>query len=301
MDKTGFLKELKQYLAVLNEGEQKDILDEYAQHIDMKMERGMSESEAIKDFGDIQELAAEILEAYHVNPQFGVKRHVRFPSMKEEMPVVDLAKKGRNFWSKGRTLLKKLCVGAGLGLLRIWHVVTKPFSRMKEAWSNRKLTEYKQPKWRWGARTEAPSAVGTERIRRTKMFGGILGMAASGIRNLFGFIIGLAVWCIRWAWNGFMLFFALMTGMMTLVCLFGLGTLAVLLMQGYPLTGVTIGCLGLVLCGGSLTVAAFCLCRFRARHRLAVHTGTGDADIAERAKEGQQYVELDVQEVTEHA
>lgn len=36
----------------------------------MKIQNGMSE-EAIGDFGPVKELAAEILEAYHVNPEYG--------------------------------------------------------------------------------------------------------------------------------------------------------------------------------------------------------------------------------------
>ena len=56
---------------MLEEREQQDILDEYAQHIDMKIQNGMSEEEAIGDFGPVKELAAEILEAYHVNPEYG--------------------------------------------------------------------------------------------------------------------------------------------------------------------------------------------------------------------------------------
>ena len=62
MNKTEFLDELKNGLAVLEEKEQQDILEEYTQHIDMKMERGLSEEEAIGDFGDLGQLAAEILE-----------------------------------------------------------------------------------------------------------------------------------------------------------------------------------------------------------------------------------------------
>ena len=38
MNKTEFLDELKNGLAVLEEKEQQDILEEYTQHIDMKME-----------------------------------------------------------------------------------------------------------------------------------------------------------------------------------------------------------------------------------------------------------------------
>ena len=62
MSKEAFLTELAGHLKVLEEREQQDILDEYAQHIDMKIQNGMSEEEAIGDFGPVKELAAEILE-----------------------------------------------------------------------------------------------------------------------------------------------------------------------------------------------------------------------------------------------
>ena len=68
--KESFLKELQKGLAVLAESEQQDILAEYAQHIDMRMAGGLTEEEAIRDFGDIRQLTAEILAAYHVNPSY---------------------------------------------------------------------------------------------------------------------------------------------------------------------------------------------------------------------------------------
>ena len=74
MNKEGFLKELESHLRVLDDKEQQDILDEYAQHIDLKMKSGLSEEEAIRDFGNIGELAADILEAYHVDPRFEERR-----------------------------------------------------------------------------------------------------------------------------------------------------------------------------------------------------------------------------------
>ena len=67
-NKESFLKELQNGLAVLAESEQQDILAEYAQHIDMRIAGGLTEEEAIQDFGDIHQLTAEILAAYHVNP-----------------------------------------------------------------------------------------------------------------------------------------------------------------------------------------------------------------------------------------
>ncbi|MDR1793994.1 MAG: DUF1700 domain-containing protein [Erysipelotrichaceae bacterium] len=67
MTKQEFIHYLNQKLAVLSDEERQDIIDEYTQHIDMKVENGASEAEAIADFGDLNELVKEILDAYHLN------------------------------------------------------------------------------------------------------------------------------------------------------------------------------------------------------------------------------------------
>ena len=71
MDKNTFMRELERSLSVLQESELRDILSEYEQHIDMKVKSGLSEEEAIEDFGSLPELTAEILEAYHVRADYG--------------------------------------------------------------------------------------------------------------------------------------------------------------------------------------------------------------------------------------
>ncbi len=70
MTKNEFLSHLEKRLSVLKQQERLDILAEYSQHIDIKIESGLSEEEAIKDFGDVDELADEILDAYNVNPNY---------------------------------------------------------------------------------------------------------------------------------------------------------------------------------------------------------------------------------------
>lgn len=74
MTKVEFLSYLEKRLQVLNQKEREDLLAEYAQHIDMKMASGMSEEEAVKDFGDVHELADELLEAYNINPDYDKKK-----------------------------------------------------------------------------------------------------------------------------------------------------------------------------------------------------------------------------------
>jgi uncharacterized membrane protein len=70
MNKKKFLKELEKKLDVLKEEEKKDILDEYEGHIDLKVKNGKTEEEAVKDFGDIDDLAAEILDAYKIKKDY---------------------------------------------------------------------------------------------------------------------------------------------------------------------------------------------------------------------------------------
>ncbi len=72
MNKKEFLSALRETLAVLKEEELRDIIDEYEQHIDMKVANGLSEEEAIADFGDYKELTSELLEAYHVRADYAV-------------------------------------------------------------------------------------------------------------------------------------------------------------------------------------------------------------------------------------
>lgn len=70
MSKAEFLQELEKRLHVLNEKERQDVLGEYAQHIDLKIANGMSEEEAVKDFGSIEELIGELLDAYSINTEY---------------------------------------------------------------------------------------------------------------------------------------------------------------------------------------------------------------------------------------
>lgn len=67
MKKEEFIKKLQEKLDILDKNEIKDIIEEYSGYIDEKMQNGASEEEAIKDFGDIDELATELLKAYKIN------------------------------------------------------------------------------------------------------------------------------------------------------------------------------------------------------------------------------------------
>ena len=67
MKQEEFFRLLDRRLSVIEDGERRDILEEYRQHIAMKIrEDHISEEEALADFGDVDSFADEILSAYHV-------------------------------------------------------------------------------------------------------------------------------------------------------------------------------------------------------------------------------------------
>lgn len=67
MNKIKFEAFLRDKLAVLQQSEIDEIINEYLQHIDMRTAEGLSEEEAIKDFGDLNILVMEILDAYKID------------------------------------------------------------------------------------------------------------------------------------------------------------------------------------------------------------------------------------------
>lgn len=115
MNKSAFLGELKQHLKVLDESEQRDILDEYSVHIDMKMEKGMSEEEAIRDFGDTRKLAEDILEAYHLNPRYANgKSSVEKVQEKAHDAAAAAGGAAQRLWQRGKA-----------GLLFCWQLLLR--------------------------------------------------------------------------------------------------------------------------------------------------------------------------------
>lgn len=70
MTKKQFLSTLRNKLQILNDQEIEDIIEEYENHINCKMKDGKTEKEAIKDFGNIDELVKEILSAYKISDHY---------------------------------------------------------------------------------------------------------------------------------------------------------------------------------------------------------------------------------------
>lgn len=265
MDKRTFISQLRQALSVLQKDELEDIVTEYQQHIDMKMKNGLSEEEAIADFGSFQELTAEILGAYHVRADYAQdqkkERKRLFPEDKtagKEL-LSQTGKTCRNVGEKAAGSVRGL--GAWLlGILRFWkQKAGEGFARIGGWWRNRRRPADPAPEV-CGSRTGEESRDDRVFRQRKRIHSGE--GFPGGIRGLFRKLadlaaaclhlgLALAAWGMRMVWNVCWIGFACFCACFGLFSLFTLGMLTVLWMQHYPLAGVTVGCLGLVLCSFS--------------------------------------------------
>ena len=275
MDKNTFMRELERSLSVLQESELRDILSEYEQHIDMKVKSGLSEEEAIADFGSIPELTAEILEAYHVRADFGPgqrdgdswraaedgrndgdgssedqgdreKEH-RAAAETWKARAAGSGKKAAGFLSElGRRAarLVRRTGRWGSDVFVFWReFLGRPFRRFSRLWKQRR----EERLYRTDGSMEMENA-GKKRGNAGVSLGrtaGSFGRRLAGMaKRCFDSLIRLIVWTARLFWNGAWIFLAGSMGCTGLMFLFCLGVLAVLMVQGYPVAGVTLGCLG---------------------------------------------------------
>lgn len=260
MDKKTFLEELKEVLSVLQEDELSDILNEYEQHIDMKVHKGLTEEEAIADFGNMKELTAEILEAYHVRADYGAG---------DGQAAAESEKKPSGLWERFRAKCSQCSktVTDNLKRLEVWlkeQVKPDGIKKHAESEGSEKRRSLFGEKEEGAALSPNPLIVFCQKIMRaggrllTKIcrFLGRLLQAAwrlfclclvQGWRLLRWSLIhgwDIFLWCVRACWNIGWILFALFCGGFGVFSLFGLGLLIVLLAQGYPLAGATIGALG---------------------------------------------------------
>lgn len=70
MNKKTFLEKLRKKLKILKSDEIEDIIEEYDGYINEKVLSGKTEEEAIKAFGDFDELVKEILSAYKISEDY---------------------------------------------------------------------------------------------------------------------------------------------------------------------------------------------------------------------------------------
>lgn len=228
MNKETFLRELQKHLEILEDREQQDILEEYAQHIDIKIQNGQSEEDAIRDFGPVTELAGEILEAYHVKPAFGESRKKKGLPGIPEMNLKEEARKLTGFGDglkKGWTALRR---GAGRTFHGVCQAVKNFFFWISGPFRGKQKTEN----------------------HSTGIF-----------RRILTEIARLIFWCLRFCWNLFWMVLTLGSGFCALMLLFSLGVVMILLFQEYPLGGASLICLGGFLAAGSISGLCFSLIR----------------------------------------
>lgn len=272
MNKKEFLEELGNCLLILEDGEQRDILEEYSQHIDMKVESGLSEAEALRDFGSVKELAAEILEAYHVKAEFTEGKGERKGAKERETltkKVLIFRERIFGCFTRAAGAVRRAAVRCCLTVKRFGKglagLVSVPVRGIRNLFSNQttdgqeqtrreRRGERRQRIWQQSCRPiqEAGSAeAGVRRRSGIRSFGRFIGAFITGC---FTWILHLILWCVRCGWNLAMIFLTFFDALFTMCVLFCFGTLIVWLYQGYPLVGVTIGCLGLLLCGSATTI-----------------------------------------------
>lgn len=105
MNKVEFITELRKQLNILKETEIDDIVLEYEQHIDEEIASGKEEEIAVANFGDVNELAREILDAYQLKTEIkhkwvdkAVKKFIAFDD--ELLAIVKSLPRGVGFSQK---------------------------------------------------------------------------------------------------------------------------------------------------------------------------------------------------------
>lgn len=259
MDKATFLVQLQKNIGMLDDDEQKDIIDEYSQHIDMKVSGGMTEAEAIEDFGDFNEFVREVLNAYHVKAPFDQEDAVEAaatasPTAGDRLDdavrggaqaagrAVDATKRG------ARKMASVVTGAAGKFSDRAKEAVSQASAARAEARAEAAASGVEAD--RDGSESRAAAASGTSR----GMIAEVGGMA----RSFSGVCWNVAKTAARWCWNFAVACLMASGGFMALVSLFCLGLGVVFLVQGYPVAGLTIAAAG---CSMAFAAISFLLSR----------------------------------------
>lgn len=208
MNKKEFLDIMEKRLSVLDAQEREDMLSEYAQHIELKMESGMSEKEAIDDFGDIDSLISEIFEVYHIDPSY---------KDAQKKNSDGIGKKASGVLSKSKQSFSDF----------MEQQKEKQEKRMEQ---KRKEDREKPSRWAMAA-------------NKTKADQNAENMAKTAGRKTMDMIKVIIILCVK----AILLLIALPSIAMALFSLFGFGLLVILLLEGYPLVGATLAMFGCIL------------------------------------------------------
>lgn len=260
MNKAEFLHILRDRLSVLDEKELEDILSEYEQHIDMKAAGAMTEEAAIADFGDIGELTAQILEAYHVRADFiqrgqpqekrpGIADTIRNAGQKA---VGSCKRGGRRFLQGLKNIglfFRKWINKCGSAIRRIFTRKKGQEVKTEETAAQKNGIPKKNKLLLFGSRKHKEKRDKMEKKNRITLFS-VIGAMCRGCANA-------VIWCVKAVWNLFCTGAGVLIGIFACFCIFILGTLLVLLTMGFPFAGLFLAVLGLSMCTCSMTVMCF--------------------------------------------
>jgi len=265
MNKTEFLAALEARLRVLDKREINDIIDEYAQHIDMKLASGMAEADAIGDFGSLDELAAEILTAYHINPAYDEKDNEkeRAEAPKAEAPptpqpdAADRGHKGAAYAldSAGKGL-KAACAACGRGIRSGFSLIGRG---IRAIWQGictvcAFICGLLVKAWQALMGKQQPQMVGMQGED------GSIYIAAQPVKSE-GLLPRLIRFCFYLALAFVVLVALAPLSIIALMCVFGVGVTLVMQLSGYPLLGPLLVFFGLTLMGAALWLLLISLLR----------------------------------------
>ena len=245
MNKTEFLLTLQKQLSLLEDDEQADIIDEYSQHIEMKVKSGMTEEEAIADFGPIDQLISEILGAYHVKAP---AKAVATQGIEESASVKSSAFDAGKIAEGG----KKAAAGAAnaaKGCFSKLDAVGKDITRKRAEKKAQRPEEDSQDAASTDKKTSKGVAAKTGECARN-----VAGGIARGTSQVGAGTLSLSKNLLRWFWNLCVACVVAAFLLCTIAFLVTFGFSIVLSMQGYPVFGICLASLGLLLAFLSLSL-----------------------------------------------
>lgn len=271
MNKEEFITQLKQSISILDDQEQQYFVEEYTQHIDMKMSQGMSEEEAVKEMGSVQELSKEILESYHV--KINALDNQEAKSLDYKKFFGKIKSRADKIYGKIAGGCKKTASGIKRFFIALKNICMKPFKGQQtgdtteEAFENTGIPigEDTFPVQAPAERRQGGFFWGIGRMIRGffRAIKELIKGCFKGMIWLAGKCFYLALWFILIMWNAFCIGAGLIGIFFTAVFVFFMGLFLVMLTQGYPTAGFTLCALGASVSAGSVVVGCFVLTRWK--------------------------------------
>lgn len=242
MKKEEFFNILSKRLSVIEENELNDILSEYKQHIEFKMQSGVDEETAIADFGNIDRLVEDILSAYHVRNDYDNKKSKNFYS-----------EKSKNIFDNFMIGVKSICKNISMYINSLLKVVVN-FSKKL---TNKILSIFNKDTDKniqnCDKENDLKKSTSTSKTKPNSIFFKI----GSKLNRLFHFM-GVAIMrTLLLFYNIFVDLVGFITGIFALISILLFGTSLVLLFQNFPFVGVSIVLLGLSMTLTALTLLIF--------------------------------------------